>query len=67
MLSTNELWGKCIAGEPITCEDLGSHPNLKDCGIVIYCGDRTFYTDGINYYDSNGNLVSGKLIEKIRM
>lgn len=66
MISHNELLKKCISGEPINCEDLGIHPNLKDCCMMIDCGDQAFYTDGLNYYDRDGNLLSDKLIKKYR-
>ena len=60
MLSDEEFLKKIMNGEDITCEDLGIHPNLAKCGTIIECGFRTFYSDGINYYDVNGNLASEK-------
>ena len=58
MISDVELLKKIENGEDITCEDLGIHPNLAKCGTMIECGFRTFYLDGINYYDANGNLAT---------
>lgn len=60
MISDTELLSKIINGEYITCEDLGTHPNLGKCATVIYCNGRTFYSDGVNYYDAYGNLASCK-------
>ena len=58
MLSDEEIWDKIKNDENITCEDLGIHPNIAKCGTMIDCGFRTFYSDGINYYDINGNIVN---------
>lgn len=64
MLNIDEFIKKCINGEPLTCEDWGINPNLKNCYATIECGFRTFYTDGINIYDVYGNPASEKDIEK---
>lgn len=58
MISDEELWEKIINGEKLTCEDLGIHPNREKCVFRIECGCRTFYSDGVNYYDTNGNLAT---------
>ena len=60
MMNDEELFKKIKNGEPITCEDLGIHPNIVKCDIMVDCGFRTFYTDGINYYDVYGNPASYK-------
>lgn len=57
-MSDEEFLKKIINGEDITCEDLGINPNLAKCGTTIECGFRTFYSDGVNYYDVNGNPVN---------
>ena len=62
-LTDEELWCKCQKGESITCEDLGIHPNIAKCGIMVACGFRTFFSDGINYYDVYGNPASYKDIK----
>lgn len=58
MSNDEEFLKKVMNGEDITCEDLGIHPNLAKCGTTIESGFRTFYSDGVNYYDVNGNLVT---------
>lgn len=62
MLTTNELWKKCKSGKRITYKDLGLCLNEKvsTCFAIIYCGEKTFYWDGLNYFDRNGNLASTK-------
>lgn len=60
LMNTEELLKKIQNGEPITCEDLGIHPNLAKCHTTIECGFRTFYTDGVNCYNIYGNLASYK-------
>lgn len=64
MLTCNELWEKCKNNQTITADDLGINPIRRNCGIVVYCGSRTFYTDGINYYDEHGNLASDQIKRK---
>lgn len=66
MISYDNLLKKCLNRESIACEDLGIHPNFKGCAMILDCGDQTFYTDGLNYYDRDGNLLSDKLIKKYR-
>ena len=58
MLSDNELWEKCSGNDPITSEDLGVSPVHDKCSLVVYCGSRTFYTDGKDYYNDKGKKVS---------
>ena len=60
MINDEEFLKKIINNEKITPEDLNIHPNLAKCGTIIEYGFRTFYSDGVNYYDVNGNLVSEK-------
>lgn len=67
MLTDDELFEKCINGDDITCEDLGINPNLANCHTTIECGFRTFYTDGINVYDVNGNPASEKDMRKYNL
>ena len=67
MLTGDELFEKWVNGENITCEDLGIHPNLLNCHTTIECGFRTFYIDGINVYDINGNPASEKDMRKYNL
>ena len=67
MLTDDELFEKWVNGENITCEDLGIHPNLSNCHTTIEYGFRTFYIDGINVYDVNGNPVSEKDMRKYNL
>lgn len=65
MISDDDLLNKCINGDQITCEDLGIHPNLSNCDMVIETGFGIFYTDGVNYYDINGNKLGNNDIRKL--
>lgn len=61
MLTSDEILQKCCTGGAFTDEDLGLKPIPKGCSLVLFCGEKTFYTpDCINYYDREGNPISEK-------
>ena len=53
------LLQKIINKENITYEDLNSYFIVEKCPITVFYGDKTYYSDGINYYDKFGNIING--------
>ena len=64
MLSDLELLHKIQNNKDITSSYLGINPNLRKCCSTVFVGNKTFYTDGVNYYDSTGNKVTKQVIKK---
>ena len=60
MINGEELLKKIKNNNDITCEDLCVPQNRIRCSTTIECGCKTFYTDGVNFYDVHGNLASYK-------
>ena len=65
MITDDELWEKCVQGILITSADIGLNQKLSNCSIFIYAGEKTFYTDGSNYFDKDGNEISRESVERI--
>lgn len=58
MLSDNELWDKCQTNQPITANDLGTNSIIAKYPMMLLCGEKSFYTDGIQIYDDKGVSVT---------
>ena len=65
MITDDELWRKCVQGIVITSEDLDLNQKLSNCSRIIYAGEKTFYPDGLNYFDKDGNEISKESVERI--
>lgn len=64
VLNDDELWMKCQTGQQITANDLGIPSNLQNCYMYAETNYGTFYTDGINWYNTQGKVLSYREIKK---
>lgn len=67
MLTDNELWEKIKSGESPSNEDLGNQNRAIGYGTVLYYGSCSYYCDGINYYDRDGNSVTEKVMRLLNI
>ena len=67
MLTDDELWEKCKRKVSITPEDLGTPVGAINHPLVIDCGSKYFYTDGIEIVNPDGTKVDEKTLKKYRL